>query len=178
MARSARSAQVAAPSAEAAATDIREIEQFLYREAACLDDRDRWREWLDLFTEDGIYWIPYSKDHKDPLDHASIIYEDGIMRAVRIGKLLHPKSWSQQPASRTARIVGNVQIAGSEPETGDLAVRSTFNMLEFRRDRYQAYGGTYRHHLRRHGGEWKIAYKRVDLISADGIYENIIQVPI
>jgi len=177
MARSAQSARVA-PSAEAAAAYIREIEQFLYREAACLDDRNRWQEWLDLFTDDATYWIPYSKDHKDPLEHASIIYEDGVMRAVRIGKLLHPKSWSQQPASRTARVVGNVQIAGPEPERGDLAVLSTFNMLEFRRDRYQAYGGTYRHHLRRVGDQWKIAHKRVDLISADGIYESIIQVPI
>ena len=47
MARSAQSARVA-PSAEAAAAYIREIEQFLYREAACLDDRNRWQEWLDL----------------------------------------------------------------------------------------------------------------------------------
>ena len=35
---------------------IREIEQFLYREARLLDDR-RFRDWLELFTDDVRYWM-------------------------------------------------------------------------------------------------------------------------
>ena len=35
---------------------IREVEQFLYREARLLDSR-RFREWLELFTEDVRYWM-------------------------------------------------------------------------------------------------------------------------
>ncbi|TMK24269.1 MAG: hypothetical protein E6G69_19025, partial [Alphaproteobacteria bacterium] len=34
---------------------LREVEQFLYREARLLDER-RFNEWLDLFTEDVRYW--------------------------------------------------------------------------------------------------------------------------
>jgi 3-phenylpropionate/cinnamic acid dioxygenase small subunit len=157
--------------------DAREIEQFLFHEAACLDDRGRWEDWLNLFTDDGFYWVPYNKDQPDPINYPSIIYEDRILRAVRIGKLLHPRSWSQQPPSRTARVIGNIRLEGQDA-TGDLVVRSTFTMMEFRRDTYQPYCGSYEHHLRRAKGGWKIAMKRVDLISADGIYEHIIQVPI
>ena len=34
---------------------IREVEQFLYREARLLDERS-FHEWLELFTEDARYW--------------------------------------------------------------------------------------------------------------------------
>ena len=36
---------------------IREVEQFLYREARLLDER-RFHEWLTLFTDDVRYWMP------------------------------------------------------------------------------------------------------------------------
>src|SRR5207253_2905796 len=35
---------------------IREVEQFLYREARLLDER-RFHEWLELFTDDVRYWM-------------------------------------------------------------------------------------------------------------------------
>ncbi len=168
----------ARPAAKTNGADLSDIEQFLYSEAACLDDRDRWEEWLGLFTDDAMYWMPYSKDQPDPVNHASMVYEDKLLRAVRVAKLKHPRAWSQQPPSRTARIVGNVMIGGRDAKTGDVIVHSTFNMLEFRRDRATAYGGTYTHHLRRGKDGWRIAMKRVDLITGDGIYEQIIQLPI
>ena len=36
---------------------IRDVEQFLYREARLLDER-RFREWLELFAADVRYWMP------------------------------------------------------------------------------------------------------------------------
>src|SRR5437879_11288215 len=35
---------------------IREVEQFLYREARLLDER-RFHDWLELFTDDVRYWM-------------------------------------------------------------------------------------------------------------------------
>ena len=35
---------------------IREVEQFLYREARLLDER-RFHDWLELFTDDARYWM-------------------------------------------------------------------------------------------------------------------------
>ena len=37
----------------------RKVENFLYFQAEVLDER-RWEEWLDLFTDDGIYRMPSS----------------------------------------------------------------------------------------------------------------------
>lgn len=171
----------AKPAARPAANgkiDPRDIEQLLFREAYCLDDRARWDEWLSLYTDDALYWIPYSREQTDHVNHASICLEDKLMMEVRLGKLRHARSWSQQPQSRTARVIGNVAIEGVDAKTGEVTVRSSFMMTEFRRDRHQPYAGQLTHRLRKVKGEWKIAHKRVDLVSGDGVYERFIQVPI
>ena len=36
---------------------LREVEQLLYRQAECLDGK-RWQDFIELFTEDGTYWMP------------------------------------------------------------------------------------------------------------------------
>ena len=36
---------------------ISRVEQFLFQEARLLDER-RFEEWLSLFSDDGVYWIP------------------------------------------------------------------------------------------------------------------------
>ncbi|HKU45727.1 MAG TPA: nuclear transport factor 2 family protein, partial [Burkholderiales bacterium] len=39
------------------------VEQFLYRQAGLLDDK-RWEDWIGLFTDDGIYWMPPEPSYK------------------------------------------------------------------------------------------------------------------
>jgi len=46
-----------------------EIEQFLYHEAWLLD-HGRLDEWLGLFTDDAMYWIPLEANQADPLTTA------------------------------------------------------------------------------------------------------------
>jgi biphenyl 2,3-dioxygenase subunit beta len=33
------------------------VEQFLYRQSELLDTR-QWQAWIDLFADDGVYWMP------------------------------------------------------------------------------------------------------------------------
>src|SRR5262245_40325436 len=40
-----------------------DVEQFLYKQAELLDTR-QWQEWIDLFTDDGIYWMPPDASYK------------------------------------------------------------------------------------------------------------------
>ena len=37
--------------------DIRDVEQFLYREARYLDDRD-FEQWLECYAPDAEFWMP------------------------------------------------------------------------------------------------------------------------
>ena len=81
------------------------IAQFLYREARLLDER-RYADWHALWTEDGMYWMPRVPGQKSPYDHVSLFWEDRMLRDVRIRRLEHPRNWSQQPPTRSARLVG------------------------------------------------------------------------
>lgn len=156
--------------------DVRDVERFLYHEARCLDDPARWDEWLALFTDDGRYWIPYSREQQDALDTPSIVCEDTVLLAVRFARLRHPNAWAQDPPSRACRMVGNVMIDGVDAASGDLLVHATLQMLEFRADRLLTYGGWARYRLVPGGpAGWRIREKRVDLIQGDGIYEDIMQ---
>ena len=52
--------------------DLSRIEQFLYDEADLLDRPDL-DAWIDLYTEDGTYWMPVDEDQSDPINHISLI---------------------------------------------------------------------------------------------------------
>ena len=53
----------------------REVERFLYFQAEVLDER-RWEDWLDLFADDGVYWMPASKNQDTGESQPNIFYED------------------------------------------------------------------------------------------------------
>ena len=56
------------------------VEQFLYHEARLLDSR-QFDAWLDLFTEDAVYWVPLERDQADGIETSSIIHDDRTLLA-------------------------------------------------------------------------------------------------
>ncbi len=90
-----------------------EVEDLLYRQAALLDAR-RWQEWIDLFTDDGIYWMPVVPSQEDWLAEPSIFAEDKLMMEIRMGRLNHPNAWSQAALWGTNHLVGNLVIEAVE----------------------------------------------------------------
>lgn len=164
----------------AADTDMRAIEQFLYREAMLLDEA-RWAEWLALYTEDCFYWVPSVVGQKDPVETVSLYAEDRMRMEMRIIRVMHPRAFSQDMPTRLSHIVSNVMPdpedgAGADGAMGlqaDLVVRSTAHILEFRREEQRILGGTVRHWLRRAGNDWKIAMKRIDLLNCDAPMEGL-----
>jgi 3-phenylpropionate/cinnamic acid dioxygenase small subunit len=165
--------QVARP-ARAPATDVvREIEQFLYRQSELLDGK-RWQDFIDLFTDDGVYWMPVTPEQTEWEGSPSIFAEDRYMMEVRMGRVTHPTAWSQVPMWATSHVIGNVVI---ESESADeWVVRSRFHMMELRRDTVRHFGGTYRHTLVREHGQLKIKLQRVDMFNAQAPYDYVLQV--
>ena len=87
-----------AATATAAASDsdpLRSVEQFLYRQAECLDSGD-WQGFIDLFAEDGVYWMPAEPSQTTGDGVPSIFYEDRDLMTVRMRRLGHPRAWSQK----------------------------------------------------------------------------------
>ncbi len=158
--------------AAAGATDIREIEAFLFREARLLDER-RFDEWLQLFTETAWYWVPIRPDQDNPHDTISLIYDDRRLMETRVRRLRNPRIHAQVPHSRTSHIIGNVTIERDPPAEVDLLIGSNFQMLEYRRDKQRLFGGAVRHALVRDRDGFKIRWKRVDLVNSDGMLDGI-----
>ncbi|MFM0205384.1 aromatic-ring-hydroxylating dioxygenase subunit beta [Paraburkholderia fungorum] len=148
-----------------------EIEQFLFREARLLDTR-QFDGWLDLWVPDGMYWMPHEPDQTNPRDHISLFWEDATLREVRVRRITNPRNWSQQPVTRTARVVGNVMIDGTDRD-GRLIVHSTFTLTEWRNGQRQL-AGLITHKLEKQEGDgWKIYLKRVDLVNAADVFANL-----
>ena len=152
----------------------RAVEQFLYRQAEILDDR-RWDVWLDLFTEDGRYWMPASEAQTTGDGVPNIFYEDRNLMKVRIKRVTHPRAHSQHPPNRTSHVVSNVVIEEADPATGDLVARSKFYAVEFRNDLLRHFAGKYRHDLAKIEDGYRIKLQRVDLVNAEGPYEYVLQ---
>src|SRR5690348_11427740 len=145
-------------------------EAFLVNEARLLDER-RFRDWMELFTEDGIYWVPSTPDQKSPLEQASLFYDDGELMRTRIDRLEHPLIHVQTPPSRTVHLVTNVTVDAGE--SGEVAIRSNLLMVEYRLDRQRIFAGRQQHRMRFENGSWRVAMKRVDLVNCDSAFEAI-----
>jgi 3-phenylpropionate/cinnamic acid dioxygenase small subunit len=159
---------------------IREIEQFLYREARLLDQR-RFREWLELFTEDVRYWMP-TRSNRYPVTSKAISILDGsrfeeaelskegelaIMDETkdsltrRVDRLDTGMAWAEDPPSRTRHLVSNIEVEPGDSES-QLKVYSNFLMYRTRAETEQDfYVGCREDTLRREGGGWKIAYRKI-----------------
>jgi benzoate/toluate 1,2-dioxygenase beta subunit len=154
--------------------DVAGCEGFLVHEAQLLDDA-RFDEWLDLFTADAWYWVPSEPDQANPHDTVSLIYDDRRLLETRVRRLASPRMYSQEPRSRTNRMVGNVTVEETAADGKAVTVRSKFLMLEFRRDQQRLFGGTAFHRLIRHNDGVRIAWKRVNLINCDAPLDGITQ---
>jgi 3-phenylpropionate/cinnamic acid dioxygenase small subunit len=150
----------------------REIEQFLYRQSELLDTK-QWQAWIDLFVDDGVYWMPADPAHKHWDGVPSIFAEDKNLMNVRMKRVLHPDAWSQRPLWGTNHVVSNVII---EKGADEIMVRSRFHMMELRRDDVRHFAGSYRHHLVKVGGEYRIKLQRVDMVNAQATYDYVLQV--
>ena len=152
------------------ALDLRSCELFLLREARLLDDGN-FDEWLELFTPEAWYWVPSEPGQTDRFETVSLINDDRRLLETRVRRLASPRMYSQEPRSRTSRVVANVTI--EEAATNSCTVRSKFLMIEYRRERQRIFGGTALHGLVRAGSGIMIAWKRVDLVNCDAPLDGI-----
>ncbi|TWT05813.1 aromatic-ring-hydroxylating dioxygenase subunit beta [Reyranella sp. CPCC 100927] len=152
----------------------RSIEQFLYRQAECLDTGD-WQGFIDLFADDGMYWMPADPSQTTGDGVPSIFYEDRDLMAVRLRRMTHPRAWSQKTEWGTNHVVSNVRIETDDSASGELVVRSRFHMMEFRNDATRHFAGSYIHHLQRGPDGYRIKLQRVDMVNAQGMYDYVLQ---
>ena len=160
---------------------IREVEQFLYREARLLDER-RFREWLELFTDDVRYWMGarsnryprtskaisilspnrYVEDDHTREDELSIFDESKETLSGRVARLETGMAWAEDPPSRTRHLITNIEVAGDAG--AELTVHSNFMVYRSRAETEQDfYVGARQDLLRRVDGALRIARRKLTL---------------
>ena len=92
------------------------------------NDTRQWQAWIDLFSDDGIYWMPPDASYKTWDGQPAIFAEDKNLMQVRMGRVLHPDAWSQRPLWGTNHVVSNVVIRKTSAK-GDVEVTSTSPFL-------------------------------------------------
>jgi 3-phenylpropionate/cinnamic acid dioxygenase small subunit len=141
----------------------------LYREARLLDEV-RFEDWLALFAEECLFWIPGSAGG-DPKKEISVAFDDRHQLEGRIYRLRTGYAWSQVPQSRTSRIVSNVEVFEAQSDAVCM-VRSTFLITELRGGEMRRFAGWNAHRLARAGAGWRILVKQINLIDCDQNLRN------
>ena len=171
---------------------IRQVEQFLFREARLLDAR-RFHEWLDLLTDDVRYWMPtranrypanskaisildgsrYEEGDLSREDELAILDEDKDSLTRRVNRLDSGMAWAEDPPSRTRHFVSNIEV---EPGAGDTEMRVYSNFIMYRtrgETEQDFYVGSRQDVLRREGGQLKVAYRKIVLDQTVLLAKNV-----
>jgi p-cumate 2,3-dioxygenase subunit beta len=139
----------------------REVERFIVREAALLD---QWRldDWLNLFTEDARYTVPATDTpHGDPRETLGIINDDMARLRGRVERLKSRHAHREFPWSRTRRFITNIRIEEIRGE--DILVNASFLVYRIRSGQVDPLVGSYAYTLRRVAGALKIAARKAVL---------------
>jgi 3-phenylpropionate/cinnamic acid dioxygenase small subunit len=143
--------------------------QFYIREAWLLDER-KLDEWLALFTDDVLYFMPRRKNvlrrelHREttPLGDLAILEEDRRYLEMRVARLASGMAWAEDPPSRTRHLIGNLEA--STLDNGEVEARTAFLVYRSHLETdQQLLSGCREDLLRRLDGGWKVARRTIVL---------------
>lgn len=141
-----------------------EVTRLLYLEARLLD-QNRLNEWLALFAEDCIYWIPADIDNRDPRITVSWELNDRRRLEERVERLATGRAYSQIPVTRTTHHLSNIEIFCAD--AGAVHVLCNFLIQTHRSGEISGRSGWCGYVLRRVEDRWRIVLKRINLFDAD-----------
>ena len=149
--------------------------QVVEREARLLDQH-RYEDWLAMFARECIYWVPGTvwgtPQQGDPRREITVTFDDRRRLEDRIYRLRTGYAWSQAPASRTVRMISNVEVFATQID-GERMVRSNVLISEFWGEETRILTGWVGHRLvARADGRFEIAVKQVNLIDCDRSIRN------
>lgn len=152
-----------------AAEDHASVCRFLFFEARLLDAA-RLLEWLDLFTDDCVYWLPTDVDGADPRTTVTWEMNDRRRLEERVERLGTGRAYSQAPPTRTTHLYTNVETLTAGE--GEVHALCTFLIQTHLAGRISQRSGWNGYVLRRASASWQIVVKRINLFDADLPQDN------
>lgn len=150
----------------------KDLADFVIDEARLIDER-KFLDWLALFAEDGIYWMPLEWDQEEEHLTTSLLYEDMLLLRTRVQRLEGERTFSQKPKSRCQHLLQVPQIDSIDHDANLYQTYTPFHYAETRFDEQVILAGWARHTLSVVDGALKIRKKRVDIVNCDAPHRNI-----
>jgi p-cumate 2,3-dioxygenase beta subunit len=151
-----------------------EVEDFLYAEAALLDE---WRldEWFALFAPGAVYEAPTAgaADDADPKTALFYIADDYVRLRERVARLGKREAHAEFPRSRLRRMVSNVRILSASG--GALQVACNLVCYRAKNGKVDTYFGHCLYGLDASSQPWRITSKRV-LLDMDLLYPGKVSI--
>lgn len=143
------------------------VTALVYREAILLD-RKAWDDWLALYLEYAVFWMPTWKNESettsDPENELNLIYINGRQGLEdRVFRLASGDSFASVPLDRTTHLVGNVVVTGASGERIDATASWIVHTYDSRGNSTTR-SGSYDYELRRTPEGLRIARKRITMI--------------
>jgi 3-phenylpropionate/cinnamic acid dioxygenase small subunit len=141
-------------------------EELILREAALLDEK-KWREWLALYEEDAVFWMPaWASEYEttsDPEQELNLVYLKGRAHLEdRVFRIETGDSFASVPMARTAHVVGGVLLG--ELQGLEVDARAGWHVHAFGPQGTIDRGGWYDYRLRQTQDGLRIARKKVTMI--------------
>ncbi len=144
-----------------------DIEDFLFAEADLLNN---WRlpEWLALFTDDAVYYVPSTDlaPMASPQDNLFYIADDHFRLSERVKRLMKRSAHVEFPRSKTMRLLSNVRLLAQD--AASLSASAAFITYRTKDAVTDTYFGTHYYQLARDAAGLKIREKR-SMLASDGL---------
>ena len=163
---------------------MREIEDFFYFEADLLDERN-YDTWLELLTEDIVYWMPmrknvsYQNRDKDITEEDDLawIYDDKDTLRKRVKQIKTGIHWADEPISRVSHLITNIRLAEPISSLGEGETAMTKCRFIVYRNRVEDETdflvGRREDTLVRTGGELKVSRRKIILDQSVLLAKNL-----
>jgi 3-phenylpropionate/cinnamic acid dioxygenase small subunit len=152
------------------------VQEFLYREARLLDAR-KFGDWLELFCEDAVFWVPavgmdrtYTSEPDTSLNFIYIVGRPGL--EARVLRVESGGSLASNPLPHTRHLVTNVMVDTDGADEIQAFANSQVVAFCEARGR-QVLNGSYEYVLRKEGSRLRIARKKILLLEyvIDGYFD-------
>jgi len=158
--------------AHGASVGEEDIRAAVYAEAAAIDGKD-FDAWLDMLTDDVLYWMPLRRGQQEADAYNALYFEDRLLLQVRVQRLQDGTAFSQSPPSWCQHVLQQPKVTAMDPAMNVYASETPFIYVEAQQDSQFLLAGVLHHAFVLDGARLRIRRKRIELLNREAALPSI-----
>ncbi|MGB1091008.1 MAG: aromatic-ring-hydroxylating dioxygenase subunit beta [Oceanobacter sp.] len=149
---------------------LAQVTEFIGYEADLLDHKG-YQDWLNLWTDTGLYVVPTDLNETNYLETLNLALDDAEMRRMRVQRLENGESVSANSVGYTVRMMSRVRVL--EAADDKVVARCAMTLNELRHGKLVTYPANVEYTLVPSADDFKLEQKVVKLLHADGFLRTV-----